>query len=161
MHKTKHGTSTTVLLAWSTNPTTNSKIQHKKKHKLEHKKEHKSSTTVLQSEAQTQPQTPKTSTRKAQLFRDLEHKENHKLREKVQFTSTQEFLSKMIKRYQAWGEALGDQKALTGLGSARTLACSRGCSGCTQSLSLSSYLPPYLHVPPSTQAPLATPGCTC
>ena len=85
--KREHKKRTTVLLSWSTNPTTNSKNQHKKKHKLEHKKKHKNTTTVLQPRAQTRPQTPRTSTRKAQLFCDLEHKEKHKLDENFQFTA--------------------------------------------------------------------------
>ena len=78
--KREHKKSTTVLLAWS-------KPNHKLQNPAQEKAKHKSSTTVLQSEAQTQPQTPKTSTRKAQLFCDLEHKEKHKLHAKVKFTS--------------------------------------------------------------------------
>ena len=101
--KREHKKRTTVLLSWSTNPTTNSKNQHKKKHKLEHKK----------------------STRTPQLFCNPEHKPDHKLQEPAQekhncfaiwstrkstnWTKTSNLqqnpglLSKMIKRYQAWG----------------------------------------------------------
>ena len=62
--KREHKKSTTVLLSWSTNPSTNSKIQHKEKPQTRAQKKHKKSTTVLQPRAQTRPQTPKSSTRK-------------------------------------------------------------------------------------------------
>ena len=71
--------------------------EHKPDHKLQKpaqekaqtraQKKHKNTTTVLQPRAQTRPQTPRTSTRKAQLFCDLEHKEKHKLDENFQFTA--------------------------------------------------------------------------
>ena len=140
------------------------------------------------------------STRKAQLFCDLEHKKKYKLLAKVKFTSEPRVALKGTRP----GEAQKGRGTLAGLASAgRPCECPEGfadaadadadnyfdilslspmllhaCVGLGAALSrspslLTSLLTsisaltaqnrpiPWVHVPPSTQAPFATPGCAC
>ena len=94
--KREHKKRTTVLLSWSTNPTTNSKNQHKKKQKTRAQKKAQEHHNCFATQS-TNPTTNsknqhkkkhklehKKSTRTPQLFCNPEHKPDHKLQKPAQ-----------------------------------------------------------------------------